>query len=84
MIIPADAEKVCRRCGADILKVRTARKSKGEPLDLYVNPNPDRNGTVYASVTDGTLYGDQVVKSKRAALLNANQNLYMLHACTGK
>lgn len=60
--LPDSLRHECTECSAPVTWARTPRMSKGQPVELLIDFNPDEGegGTVAVQFTGGVLYGDTV------------------------
>ena len=78
--IPAWAHKRCERCRQTIAYGQTPRKSKGNPVEVAVDLEPDSGGTMVVSVLNDVVYAGELPRSKAAAMRAAGVGLHQLHS----
>jgi hypothetical protein len=80
--IPAWAHRNCERCKKPVAFVRTPRMSKNLPVEVPVNLEADQHGSITAQVVGDVLFGGELPRNKRAAMVAAGHVLYHPHAPT--
>lgn len=80
--LPEWSRQQCPKCFTDIAYVRTSKVSKGEPVELAVDFEPDtgNGGTVAVQKTGNVLYGNPVPKTQAVAMRAAGVRLHAQHS----
>lgn len=82
--LPEWARKECEKCHAPIAYVATSRRSKGAPVEIAVDwePDPGTGGTVPVALVANALVGNPVTGNQAAAMRTAGVLLRPQHAQT--
>jgi hypothetical protein len=86
--IPQDERAECQKCGGEVVRGRTSRKSKGEwvvvTLDAAEDTVGDSPGTQWVVTTVGGTYtaGQPGSKNQRAGMIAAGYKFHQEHAKT--
>lgn len=89
--LPRWAHRECEKCHEPIAYVQTNRRSKGAPVEIAVDfePDPGTGGTVLVALVSSShhadaLVGNPVPKRQAEAMRAAGQHLRAEHAMTCK